>query len=92
MLEWPIFDDVQYERQGDTLFTGHADGSQQQGNLRSQGIVEDHIPSYVDRFLTNVHTKNPVVDHTQLSKHVRDIGENGLGWDGLTSITVSGCI
>lgn len=88
MLEWPIFEDVQYDRTGDTLFTGHAKASQQ-SNPTSQGIIEEHIHSYVERFLTNVHTKNPVIDHTLLSKHVRDIAENGLGWDGLTSITVS---
>ncbi|KAJ5613273.1 hypothetical protein N7510_006467 [Penicillium lagena] len=90
ILEWPIFEEIQYDRTGDTLFTGQANASQQK-NPRSRGIVEDHIPSYVDRFLTNVHTKNPVVDHTLLSKYVRDIAENGLSWDGPTSVTLMAC-
>lgn len=88
ILEWPIFGEIQYDRTGDTLFVGRATASQQ-SHLRPQGIVEEHISSYVDQFLINVHTKNPVVDHTMLSQHVRNIAENGLGWDGPTSVTVS---
>lgn len=91
ILEWPIFDEIQYDRTGDILFVERTTASQQShlSHLRPQGIIEEHIPSYVDQFLINVHTKNPVVDHTMLSQHVRNIAENGLGWDGPTSVTVS---
>ncbi|CAI7596264.1 unnamed protein product [Penicillium pancosmium] len=90
ILEWPIFGEIQYDRTGDTLFVGRATASQK-SHLRPQGIVEEHISSYVDQFLINVHTKNPVVDHTMLSQHVRNIEENGLGWDGPTSVTLMAC-
>jgi hypothetical protein len=91
ILRWPIFQDLNYDRSLDTLFEGRSD-SVQQHNSRSQGIVEDDIPSYVHRFLTYVHTKNPVIDHNVLLQYAREAAENGLRWDGPTCVVVSGLV
>lgn len=49
---------------------------------------EEQIPSLVDKFLENVHTKNPVLDVEQLVKHSRRIAAQGLKWDGWTCLVL----
>lgn len=49
---------------------------------------EEQIPSLVDKFLENVHTKNPVLDVEQLVKHSRRIAVNGLTWDGWSCLVL----
>ncbi len=43
--------------------------------------VEESLPLLVDRFLENVHTKNPVLDVEELVRQSRLVAVNGLGWD-----------
>ena len=55
------------------------------------GIVppnEEQIPLLVDRFLQNVHTKNPVLDVEQLVKQARIIANHGLRWDAYSCIVL----
>ncbi|KAL4761723.1 uncharacterized protein BDW70DRAFT_149773 [Aspergillus foveolatus] len=41
-------------------------------------IREEDVPSLIDRFLENVHTKNPILDPSELRKLSRRLGENGF--------------
>lgn len=49
---------------------------------------EEHIPLLIDKFLQNVHTKNPVLDVEQLVKHARNIASQGLGWDAWSCLVL----
>lgn len=49
---------------------------------------EEMIPLLVDRFLENVHTKNPVLDVEQLVKQSRIIASRGLGWDAWSCLVL----
>ena len=51
-------------------------------------VNEEHIPLLVDKFLENVHTKNPVLDVEQLVKRARTIAGQGLGWDGWSCLVL----
>ena len=51
-------------------------------------VNEEHIPLLVDKFLENVHTKNPVLDVEQLVKQARTIAGQGLGWDGWSCLVL----
>ncbi|KAK3721479.1 hypothetical protein LTR37_003035 [Vermiconidia calcicola] len=52
---------------------------------------EEQIPVLVDKFLQNVHTKNPVLDVEQLVKQARRIANRGLGWDGWSCLVLLAC-
>ena len=52
---------------------------------------EEQIPSLVDRFLQNVHTKNPVLDVEQLVKQARNIASRGLGWGAWSCLVLLAC-
>ena len=49
---------------------------------------EESIPLLVDRFLENVHTKNPVLDVEQLVKHSRQVSNHGFGWDAWSCLVL----
>ena len=51
-------------------------------------LNEEQIPYLVDKFLENVHTKNPVLDVEQLVKQSRVIASNGLGWDAWSCLVL----
>ena len=51
-------------------------------------LNEEQIPILVDRFLQNVHTKNPVLDVEQLVKHARTVASNGIGWNALSCLVL----
>ena len=51
-------------------------------------LDEEQIPFLVDKFLENVHTKNPVLDVEQLVKQSRVIASNGLGWDAWSCLVL----
>ncbi|KAH8807691.1 vegetative cell wall protein gp1, partial [Xylogone sp. PMI_703] len=90
ILKWPVFSNARYGHSQDSVFAGYSEWTPQL-NGRSQGIVEDDIPLYVQRFLANVHTKNPVIDHVTLVQHSREAVENGLHWDGPTTLVLITC-
>lgn len=59
-----------------------------------QGLTppdDEQIPSLVDRFLTNVYTKNPILDVERLVKHGRRCAERGVGWDGWSCLVLLAC-
>lgn len=52
---------------------------------------EERIPSLIDCFLQNIHTKNPILDVESLVKHGRKCAEHGIGWDGLSCLVLLAC-
>lgn len=52
---------------------------------------EEMIPSLIDCFLQNVHTKNPILDVESLVKHGRHCADHGLGWDGWSCLVLICC-
>jgi len=49
---------------------------------------EEQIPSLIESFLRNVHTKNPVLDAEQLIRQARIIASDGLGWDAWSCLVL----
>lgn len=50
----------------------------------ASGLVppnDEQIPMLVDKFLQNVHTKNPILDVEELVRQARIIANDGLGWN-----------
>lgn len=54
-------------------------------------LDEETIPSLIDRFLQNVHTKNPILDVEALVKHGRRCADQGIGWDGRSCLVLMAC-
>lgn len=52
-------------------------------------ISEVEIVPLVDKFLMEVHVRNPILDEEELRRHARDVAGNGMGWDGKTCLVVS---
>ena len=59
------------------------------GGLRS--IPEERIPALIDKFLQNVHTKNPILDGETLVQLGRLAAERGLGWDAQSCLVLLAC-
>ena len=98
-LNWEIFEG-KYPPMAlvGTLFTpGLRKHPAQESSLENGSIAvaggllppnEEQIPVLVDKFLENVHTKNPVLDVEQLVKQARTIASNGLRWDGWSCLVL----
>lgn len=54
-----------------------------------RGIMEDHVPHLIDKFLANVHIKNPVLNPDDLKAKAKHAAENGFGWDAASCLIVS---
>lgn len=54
-------------------------------------LSEERIPSLIDNFLQNVHTKNPILDVEALVRHGRKAAEHGLGWDAMSCLILIAC-
>lgn len=54
-------------------------------------LDEQRIPSLIDRFLENVHTKNPILDVETLVRKSRSYASKGLGWDGYSCLLLTAC-
>ena len=54
-------------------------------------LDEEQIPALIDRFLTNVYTKNPILDVESLVKHGRRCADHGIGWDGWSCLVLMAC-
>ncbi|EFY86905.1 C6 transcription factor, putative [Metarhizium acridum CQMa 102] len=54
-------------------------------------LEEEKIPGLIDRFLQNVHTKNPILDVEALVKHGRRCADQGIGWDGRSCLVLMAC-
>lgn len=54
-------------------------------------LEDEQIPMLIDRFLQNVHTKNPILDVEALVKHGRQCAERGIGWDARSCLVLMAC-
>ena len=53
-----------------------------------RGVQEDDVLRLIDKFLVNVHIKNPILDVGDLKRKARFIVENGFGWDAASCLVV----
>jgi hypothetical protein len=53
-----------------------------------RGVQESDALALVQRFLANVHIKNPILDAEEMAKKARDVMENGFRWDGTSCLVV----
>ncbi|KAL4751968.1 hypothetical protein BDW72DRAFT_212359 [Aspergillus terricola var. indicus] len=85
VLQWPSLRDLCDPREVDKFFLNrtHSEYVVEKAVLFSSwGMREEDVPSLIERFLENVHTKNPILDPSELRKLSRRLGENGFQWDG----------
>ncbi|KAL4821228.1 hypothetical protein BDW67DRAFT_45996 [Aspergillus spinulosporus] len=85
VLQWPSLRDLCDPRAVDKFFfnqTPSKDVAEKAVSFSGWGIREEDVPSLIERFLENVHTKNPILDPSELRKLSRRLGENGFQWDG----------
>jgi hypothetical protein len=54
-------------------------------------LPDERIPTLIDRFLQNVHTKNPLLDVDALVRWGRAAAEHGLGWDAPSCLVLLAC-
>ncbi|THC89321.1 hypothetical protein EYZ11_011235 [Aspergillus tanneri] len=87
VLTWPIFRGLFRES---ALITTLFQSSREAENSAIETWVvpdgfhptnEERIPSLVDQFIQNVHTKNPILNLEALVRSGRQAAEFGLGWD-----------
>jgi hypothetical protein len=73
--------------------TSPQDGENLEGPRRRmsslRGIREEDVSELVERFLANVHTKNPILDAGALKEIVQTIAAEGFGWDARSCLVVS---
>lgn len=54
-------------------------------------LSDERIPFLIDKFLENVHTKNPILDVEALLLHARTAAANGPGWDAPSCLVLLAC-
>lgn len=102
ILQWDVYEQ-RYPPNAliGVLFGPDQSGSGQTPASPSPGLVasptgisppdDEQIPSLIDRFLQNVHTKNPILDVESLVKHGRRCADHGIGWDGWSCLVLLAC-
>ena len=105
VLEWEVFQG-KYERNaliGILLDANSYSENSVDGALGSSSVGgfasttslkqldDERIPSLIDSFLQNVHTKNPILDVESLVKHGRRCAVSGVGWDSLSCLVLFAC-
>lgn len=104
LLEWPIFEGEHDRSETEILilnpslardgqqrnpgFSIAADPDRQSGYDR--GIREEDVPGLLDRFLANVHIKNPILDTNDIMRIGKSIAENGFKWSAPSCLVVRG--
>lgn len=53
-----------------------------------RGVQEDDVLHLINKFLTNVHIKNPILDADDLKSKAKLIIENGFSWDAASCLVV----
>ena len=95
VLQWTVFEGKHPPNAliGALFSPDHRDVADS-GDLITTGISpidEESIPALIDRFLQNVHTKNPILDVEALVKHGRRCADSGVGWDGSSCLVLMAC-
>lgn len=63
--------------------------SAQRSKMPGKGIQKEEVHDLIQAFLENVHTKNPVLDSTDLMRWATPISEHGFGWSSRSCLLVS---
>lgn len=56
-----------------------------------ESLSDERIPSLIDRFLRNVHTKNPILDVDALLRYGQAAAAAGPGWDAPSCLVLLAC-
>ncbi|KFY47065.1 hypothetical protein V494_00199 [Pseudogymnoascus sp. VKM F-4513 (FW-928)] len=56
-----------------------------------ESLSDERIPSLIDRFLRNVHTKNPILDVDALLQYGRTAAARGPAWDAQSCLVLLAC-
>ncbi|ATY67448.1 Fungal transcriptional regulatory [Cordyceps militaris] len=94
VLRWEIFEDkFPANALISSLFKPNSDATDDMiiAPSRLTPLDEEAIPSLIDRFLQNVHTKNPILDVEALVKHGRRCADQGIGWDDRSCLVLLAC-
>lgn len=95
VLRWEVFGNKYPENALiGTLFkdsTGSFQNNLVTTNTSLTPLEDEQIPMLIDRFLQNVHTKNPILDVEALVKHGRQCAERGIGWDARSCLVLMAC-
>lgn len=87
-IESLIFNPQNYEHTESASHSFSVVNDQVRSLRPGKGICEEDILSLIDRFLINVHIKNPVLDADDLIDKARKISENGFSWDSYSCLVV----
>lgn len=100
VLTWPVF---QGHFETDPLIRHHYQTPQQDSYSEDEGsevdgaydlFLQDNltaVPTLIDRFLQNVHTKNPILDVPSLVLWGRQIAQRGFTWDARSCLALLAC-
>jgi hypothetical protein len=101
ILEWPIFEH-RFERSlTESLMFDRYQRCNRENNcptviadavrtvIPGRGIREEDVPFLINKFLTNVHIKNPILDADDIKRKGRLTAEHGFGWDAASCLVVS---
>lgn len=103
LLEWPVFGGMYHRSETETLiFNPDLAGDHNQQGLgcpvvepnadrRSAsrgGVREDDVLRHVQKFLENVHIKNPILNIDDVIRMAKDIMEYGFKWDAPSCLVV----
>lgn len=93
VLEWDIFENKYPPNAliGDFFNYRHGEGFLFSTPSGLAPLDEEQIPVLIDRFLQNVHTKNPILDVESLVMHGRRCADHGVGWDGWSCLVLLAC-
>lgn len=97
ILTWPIFNGVYPPSTLQTaIFEQDNTSRYSQGDyyspitsVLSTGFEDADIPRLTNRFLSLVHTKNPILDEHALRRMAIAVAEEGLRWNGPSCLVVS---
>lgn len=86
----PIFED---EDETDEMLDEDYDQDDNMLRRDQNQIDEGELKNYnlrhlMERFLTNVQTKDPILDQGILEEYVEEIDRNGFGWSGKSCLVV----
>lgn len=98
VLTWPIFRGQFRESSLITTLFHYSHGASEDRPTESwtlpdglQYTPDEQIPTLVDRFIQNVHTKNPILDLKSLIRSGRHAAEFGLQWDAQSCLVLLAC-
>lgn len=98
VLTWPIFQ-AQYPPEHLTNILLASNPREKDGSESEEFVVQgdfeplsdERIPMMIERFLQNVHTKNPILDVDALIRYGRKAAMDSPGWDAPSCLVLLAC-